>query len=323
MQRFARDATKTKRGRICGVQVLDVGMVALEGEREDMAKRQLYVLCDMEGGSGISPDNKQAMYYGSERWQTEGREYITSDVLAVCEAASGFGIDEIILNDSHDYGKREPNVLMEKLPENVRLVRRPHLPGKPRHMVRGEPFGMVIVGQHAMYGGGGFAPHTIQSPPIGCITLNDIPVGEIGLELALFMGTRLLAIVGEQAAVNEARQLCPAAIGVPVKSLESNWYPSAQEMQSEIRSGVSDALRHRDEMSGLHLNPPFRFSLEPTNDYFFDPTAQFFLRSLSRFFLFGLCNGRMSELKTSWESRSIIRGLYALESARTFLRRHG
>ena len=87
-------------------------------------KRQLYVLCDLEGASGISPANKQAMRHGSEPWRKEGRRFITSDVQAVCEAAVEFGIDEIVLNDSHDNGHREPNVLVEELPGNARLVRR-------------------------------------------------------------------------------------------------------------------------------------------------------------------------------------------------------
>jgi len=187
-----------------------------------MKKRQLYVLCDIEGASGISPANRQAMRHGSEAWQAEGRGLITSDVSAVCDAANAFGIDEIVLNDSHDNGKREPNVLMDELPRNVRLVRRPHLPGKARHMVSGEPYGIIIVGQHAGYGAGGFAPHTIQSPPIGRVTLNGLRVGEIGLELALFMGAKLLAVVGEAAAVKEARTLCPEVVGVPVKDLEAD-----------------------------------------------------------------------------------------------------
>jgi len=284
-------------------------------------KQQLYILCDMEGASGISPANKRAMYYGSDEWHAHGRALITSDVRAVCEAAQEFGIDEVVLNDSHNYGKREPNVLLDDLPGRVRLVRRPHLPGKARHMVRGEPFGMVIVGQHAMCGGGGFAPHTIQSPPIGRVTVNEVPVGEIGLELALFRGCRLLAVVGEQAAVDEARQLCPRAVAVPVKSLERGWVPPAREMAPVIRARVLDALRHRDEMSGWNLEPPFRFSLEPTEGYVFDVETRFVLRGLSKLFLQGLCKGRVSERKATWEAKSIILGLYALESARTFLRK--
>jgi len=261
------------------------------------------------------------MVHGSDLWHRDGRRFITSDVSAVCEAANEFGIDEIVLNDSHDYGKREPNVLLAELPSNVRLVRRPHLPGKARRVVRGEPFGIVIVGQHAMCGGGGFAPHTIQSPPIGRVMLNDIPVGEIGLELALFMRAKLLAIVGEEAAVREARGLCPNVVGVPVKCLEKGWFPPADETYTSIRNGMRDALRRRDEMSGLDLEPPFRFTLEPTDGFSFDPSKRFVARWLARLILFGRSDGRLSESEASWETKTIVGGLYALESARMFLTR--
>gem|GEM_PF-454968 len=284
-------------------------------------KRQLYVLCDLEGASGISPENRQAMHHGSDLWQEEGRRSITSDVQAVCEAANEFGIDGIVLNDSHDNGHREPNVLVKELPRNVRIMRRPHLPGKPRHAVRGEPFGIVIVGQHAMYGGGGFAPHTIQSPPIGEVTLNGIEVGEIGLELALFMGTKLLAVVGEEAAVAEAKRLCPNVVGVPVKSLEKNWFPPADETRPIIREKVLDALRGRDEADGLHLEPPFRFALRPAEGWRFDSGKRFFLRRLARFIFFRLSKGRMSEDEASWETKTVVRGLYALHCARGFMTR--
>ncbi|MFC2096056.1 M55 family metallopeptidase, partial [Candidatus Bipolaricaulota bacterium] len=217
--------------------------------------RQLYILCDLEGASGISPENKKAINHSSELWHREGRALITSDVLAVVEAANEFGIDEIILNDSHDNGRRVPNVLMTELPGNVRLVKRPYLLGKPRRMVQGEPYGIIIVGQHAMHGGGGFVPHTI-SAPFGEVTINDTVVGEIGLELAVFMGVKLLAVVGEQAAVDEANALCPNAGGVPVKSFENKWFPSASETRPVIRERVLDALQRRDEMTGLQLDPP-------------------------------------------------------------------
>jgi len=282
-------------------------------------KKQLYVLCDLEGASGISPQNRKAMHHGSDLWKTEGRPSITSDVLAICKAAAESGIDEIILNDSHDNGKREPNVLMRELPPNVRLVRRPYLPGKPRHMARGHLVGIVVVGQHAMHGGGGFAPHTIQSPPIGRVTINGLAVGEIGIELALFMDAKLLAVIGEQAAVDEARALCPNAVGVPVKSLERAWFPPASETDPVIREKVTEALARRDKMSGLHLDPPFRFTLEPTDGFAFDPEKRVPLRWLARLILFGRCKGRMNESEASWQAKTIIGGLYALFSARGFL----
>jgi D-aminopeptidase len=282
-------------------------------------KRQLYILCDMEGASGISPANRKAMHHGSEVWRSEGRALVTSDVKAVCDAANEFGIDEILIEDEHDNGKREPNLLVTSLPSNARVLRRPHLPGKARKVVRGEPFGMIFVGQHAMYGGGGFAPHTIQSPPIGAVTINGVRVGEIGLELAKFMGARLLAVVGDEAAIAEAKALCPQVIGIPVKSLEKNWFPSTDETRPAIRRGVLDALRTRTEATGLDLKAPFGFTLTPSEGYIFDSQKKRLLRRLTRLFFFRACRWRLSVNEASWETQTILRGLYALHCARVFL----
>lgn len=281
-------------------------------------KSQLYVLCDMEGASQISPENWKAMHYGSKLWTQEGRDFITSDVRAVCETANEFGIDEIILNDSHDYGHREPNVRISELPNNVRVVRRPYLPGKPRRMVKGDLVGMVIVGMHAMNGGGGFAPHTI-SGHIGEITINGIKIGEIGLELALFMGCKLLGIVGEEAAVVEAKALCPNTVGVAVKSLERDWFPRATETHVAIREGIRAAFQQRDQASGLDLKPPYRFTMKPADAYRLDPNKKSFLRWLSRLTLFGMYKGTLSETEATWETKKITSGLYALHSTRAFI----
>ncbi len=282
--------------------------------------KQLYILCDMEGASQISPENRQAMHYGSDLWQKEGRGFVTSDVKAVCEAANEFGIEEIIINDEHDYGNREPNLFVDQLPHNVRMVRRPHMPNTPRKMVQKNPYGIIIVGQHARYGGGGFAPHTIQSPPIAEVTLNGLSVGETGLELALFMDVKFLAVIGEEAAVKEARELCPNVITVPVKSLEKNWFPSAQENYSTIKEKVFQSLYQREEADSFHLDPPYQFSLKPTENYYFDPDKRFMFRWLAKLFLFRMYKGRMERQAAFWETKKIVNGLYGLQITRLFMR---
>ena len=284
------------------------------------SKRQLYVLGDIEGASGIFPDNRDAMNHGSEAWRAQGRSIMTSDVLAVCEAANEFGIDEIILNDAHDNGKRTPNVIPEELPDNVRLVRRPYLLGKPRHMVQGDPYGIVIVGQHAMAGGGGFAPHTI-SWQFAEVTINGILVGEIGIELALFMGAPLLAVIGEQRAIDEAHELCPNCVGVPVKSLEQDWLLTPEEAFPRIKAGTFESLEQRDAMRGLDLQPPFRFMLRLDRRMQFEPDKRFFLSSLMRHLLFRRCRGAMTDREVSWEAKTIIGGLYMLHAMRAYMTR--
>jgi len=79
-------------------------------------KRQLYILCDLEGASGISRANWDALKHGSDLWRSDGRALVTSDVKAVCEAANEFGIDEIIIDDEHDGGKARAEPACERAP---------------------------------------------------------------------------------------------------------------------------------------------------------------------------------------------------------------
>lgn len=88
-----------------------------------------------------------------------------------------------------------------------------------------------------------------------------------------------------------------------------------------IRRGVLDALKGRDRATGLHLEPPFRFTLAPSQGYIFDSEKKTLLRWLARLFYFRICGGRLTEREASWETKTILRGLYTLHCARIFLRR--
>jgi len=174
-------------------------------------KKQLIICTDMEGASGIFEENIRTIYHGTEEWRNEGREYMTSDVLAVCEAANEFGIDEILIYDGHYAGDPEHNIIKEKLPANARLFDTPDRCfywRRIRGQAQWEPYGMITVGQHSRYGEhNAYFPHTIQSPPIKEITLNGIHIAEIGSAVLNFQGVKYLANIGCQASMKEAREL--------------------------------------------------------------------------------------------------------------------
>lgn len=274
----------------------------------DKEKKQLVIICDLEGASQISPANRQAMHHSSDLWKSDGRRFLTSDVRAVCEAANEFGIDEILINDEHDSGRKEPNVLVDQLPANVKVIQRPHGLALPRKMAP-HPYGVIMVGEHARYGRGGFAPHSIQSPPIGEITLNGIVMGEIGLELAVFMGEKFLAIIGEAAAVAEAKELCPSVVGVPVKSLEKDWFPRAEDNFALIKANTATALRLRDMAGSLNLEAPFHFTLMPTEEYCFNPRKKVFIAKIAAWWFFHITKGKMDARQAAWKSSSVLGGL--------------
>jgi D-aminopeptidase len=133
-------------------------------------KKQIVIIADMEGASGIFDGNRDAVIHGSSLWREYGKKCITSDVLAVCQAANECEIDEILIYDEHFAGEPEYNIIIDELPENIKLFNTWNRCFDWRR-IRGqadlELFGLITVGQHARYGEpNAYFPHTIQSPPI-------------------------------------------------------------------------------------------------------------------------------------------------------------
>lgn len=225
-------------------------------------KKQLIIAADMEGASGIFEHNRQAMWHEemfpeSSLWRTYGRDCITSDVLAVCQAANDFGIDEIMLLDFHFAGCAEPNVKLEKLPGNVRLFDTPNREmyyGRIRGQADWEPFGIITVGQHARYGEpDAYFPHTIHTPPIKALYINGVNIGETGLAVLNFSGTPYIANIGCAASHKEARELSESVSCITVKDKKVGWEPSAAETAPIIYKGVMEALQNYESKTACRL----------------------------------------------------------------------
>ena len=113
--------------------------------------KQLIVVADMEGASGIFDSNKEAclheeLYPQNILWRSYGRSCITSDVLAVCNAATQMGIEDILLYDMHFAGCKEHNVQLEKLPSMVRTFDLPNREvwwSRIRGQAAMEPYGIT------------------------------------------------------------------------------------------------------------------------------------------------------------------------------------
>lgn len=228
-------------------------------------RKQLIICTDMEGASGIFEENYKAMIHGTEQWRSEGRECMTSDVLAVCDAANEFGIDEVLIYDGHFAGNPEHNIIIEKLPQNVKFFDTPDRCFWWRR-IRGqadwEPYGIITVGQHARYGEeNAYFPHTIQSPPIKELTINGIHIAEIGTAVLNFQGVKYIANVGCQASMKEARELSETVATISVKDKSKGWKPSINETYPIIKKGVLEALRNRDNMMSVNIKQPYEFSM--------------------------------------------------------------
>ena len=80
-------------------------------------KMKIYISADMEGVVGVvTADQLGPQGFEYERF----RNFMTQEVNAAIEAAFEAGATEIVVSDSHGNGE---NLLIEKLPKNILLVR--------------------------------------------------------------------------------------------------------------------------------------------------------------------------------------------------------
>ncbi|QVK18253.1 M55 family metallopeptidase [Mycoplasmatota bacterium] len=274
-------------------------------------KKQLIIFTDMEGASGIFDENSKTMIHGTEEWRNVGREYMTTDVLAVCEAANEFGIDEILIYDGHFAGDPEHNIIIEKLPSNVKFFDTPDRCFDWRR-IRGqaewEPYGIITVGQHARYGEeNAYFPHTIQSPPIKELTINGIHIAEIGTAVLNFQGVRYIANVGCQASMKEARELSDTVATIPIKDKAKGWEPGIKETFPIIKNGVLEALRNSENIKVVNIKEPYEFSMTLTEEFRYNIPD-----SIS-------WKGSFDKSKSIWEAPSVEIGLEIFHYVREYI----
>jgi len=275
--------------------------------------KQLIIYADMEGASGIFEENKSWLYNGGDEWRKYGRDCITSDTLAVCNAASDFGIDDILLYDSHFAGNPEFNIILEKLPPVVRVFDVPDrcfFWRRIRGQAEQRPFGIITVGQHARYGeADAYFPHTIQSPPIKNILINGKHIAEIGCAALNFDATPYLANIGCQASMREALELSDSIITIPVKDKSKKWEPSPEETYPLIYDGVIKALEIAGNAKIPKVKSPYDFSMALCDGYIFETHKD--LR----------WKGTISDENANWTAPSIEIGLELFNYVRELIKK--
>jgi len=224
-------------------------------------KLKIYISADMEGVVGVvTGDQLGPQGFEYNRF----REFMTEEVKAAIGAAFDEGATEIVVSDSHGNGE---NLLIEKLPKNVTIVR--SWP-RPLMMMQGidETFdGAIFIGYHtSTTNTAGVRAHTISSARLADVRLNGISMPEAGINAAIAgnFNVPIIMISGDDAIVKEATDLLGNIEGAVVKWAIS--FHSAKTLTPEmayelIREKTKKAIQRIKEFKPYKIKQPVQLDV--------------------------------------------------------------
>ena len=226
---------------------------------------KIYISADMEGVVGVVT-NEQLGPQGFE--YARFREFMTQEVNAAIEGALAGGATEIVVGDSHGNGQ---NLLIEKLPPNVLLVR--SWP-RPLGMMQGidETFaGAIFLGYHtATTNLEGVRAHTLSSARLTDVRLKGVSVSEAGINAAIagHFNVPIIMVSGDDAVVKETTALLGNIEGAVVKW--ASGFHSAKSLTPSasyalIREKAQRAVTRIREFKPYKLNAPIELDVRFKN----------------------------------------------------------
>jgi D-amino peptidase len=217
---------------------------------------RVYISADMEGVVGVVT----ADHLGPTGFEYQkAREWLTEEVNTAIRAAKAAGATKIVVSDSHGNGE---NILLDRLPADVRLVR--SWP-RPLMMMQGieEGFDAVLfIGYHASTTNPrGVRAHTMSSSTLTAVKLNGVAVPEavINAAIAGHFGVPVVMISGDNVIVEEATGFLGDLEGAVLK--EAYGFHSAITVTPEagyriIEEKVTAALNRLEDFEVYRLEGP-------------------------------------------------------------------
>ena len=239
---------------VAAAVVLMTTMPRAQGQVRDPGK--IFMSVDMEGITGVV----QPAQLGPTGFEySRAREWMTAEAKAAIEGARAGGATSFVLADSHGNAQ---NLLIDQLPEDVRIVR-----GFPRplSMMQGidDTFaGAIFIGYHASeMTVDAVRGHTFSSAKLLGVSLNGVEMSEgmFNAAIAGHFGVPVVFISGDRKAVEQLQKIAPGIGGAIVK--EPLGYHSAITVtpargQSMIRDGVRSILPKRAAMTPYKVQTP-------------------------------------------------------------------
>jgi D-amino peptidase len=222
---------------------------------------KVYISADMEGVAGaVSGEQLSPAGFEYQRF----REFMTAEVVAAIEGARAAGATEILVSDSHGNGQ---NLLIERLPADVRVVRSWPRPLMMMEGIDSTFAAVILLGYHAgTTNMGGVRAHTLSSANYARVALNGTDVPEAGLSAAIagHFGVPVVMISGDDVAVGEARALLGQMEGAVVKQalgFHSASTMTPQAAQALIRERARAGVGRRAQLRPYVVPGPVRLDL--------------------------------------------------------------
>lgn len=226
---------------------------------------KVYISADMEGVVGVVTEEQ----LGPSGFEYERfREFMTREVNAAIEGAREAGATEIVIADSHGNGQ---NLLIEKLPKDVVVIRSWPRPLMMMQGIDGSFDGVIFLGYHASTTSAeGVRAHTLSSARLAGLHLNGIAMPEAGINAAIagHFEVPVIMISGDDAAVKEAKALIGDLETAVVKW--SYGFHSVRTLTPEagydlIRERARAAVRRIREFKPYKLSTPVQLDVRFKN----------------------------------------------------------
>jgi D-amino peptidase len=232
---------------------------------------KIYILCDMEGTSGIWRQEQVAP--GSSHYQ-EGCHLLMGDINAAIAGAIDGGATELVVCDTHAMGW---NVQVDQM--DVRAEYETPVSACPMPSLDESFAGLILTGHHAMAGTiDGFLDHTMSPDHWFRFCINGREVGEIGMETAYagHFGVPLIMVSGDEAACREAETLGAGIVTVPVKRglgrNRARCLPP-EKARAQIREGAAKAVRAASVLRPWKVETPITLDLTFARSDYADQAA--------------------------------------------------
>jgi D-amino peptidase len=253
--------------KFCACLVVMVVVLAIGGTSAGYAQQKLkiYISADMEGIAGVvSGEQLGPSGFEYQRF----REFMTQEVNTAIDAAFKAGATEILVSDSHGNGQ---NLLIEKLPKSVTIVRSWPRPLMMMQGIDASFDGAIFIGYHtSTTNPEGVRAHTMSSANLADVRLNGISVPEAGLNAAIagHFNVPVLMISGDDAICKEA-----AALLGNIETAVVKWaygFHSARTLTPEaacdlIREKVTKAVSRLQELKPYKVKTPIQFEVRFKN----------------------------------------------------------